>query len=264
MGAAPSKPRDPSRQLEIIDMGYSRTATMSFAMAFEEILDGPAMHGGTQMFNREDAYCQKISLLYKYKREGDRERLLKTLREVFGGFVGCSDCPAIHFLPELLELHPEARVVLVTRDPARWWDSFSVFGDAEVKTPLYRWLFALFLAPVPGARWFPSIAAGFDEDLERTHGVKRQDEAFLEKHNAWVRKQVPKDKLLEMDLAGGWEPLCTFLNKPIPDKPFPRANDREARDKFMRQKVLQAGVIWVTVLSASAVAGHSLWRLWKR
>jgi hypothetical protein len=27
---------------------------MSFAMAFEEILDGPAMHGGTQMFNRED------------------------------------------------------------------------------------------------------------------------------------------------------------------------------------------------------------------
>lgn len=75
---------------------------------------------------------------------------------------------------------------------------------------------------------------------------------------------MPKDKLLEMDLAGGWEPLCTFLNKPIPDKPFPRANDREARDKFMRQKVLQAGVIWVTVLSASAVAGHSLWRLWKR
>lgn len=54
MGAAPSVPQDPSRKLEIIDMGYSRTATMSFALAFEKLLDGPAMHGGTQMFNRED------------------------------------------------------------------------------------------------------------------------------------------------------------------------------------------------------------------
>lgn len=245
-------------------MGYSRTATMSFAMAFEEILDGPAMHGGTQMFNREDAYCKKISLLYKYKREGDRERLLKTLKEVIGGFVGCSDCPMIHFLPELMELYPEAKVVLVTRDPARWWDSFSVFADADIKTPLSKWAFELFLAPVPGARWFSSTAAGFDEDFKRTHGVAKQDQGFLEKHNAWVREQVPKEKLLEMDLNAGWEPLCTFLNKPIPNKPFPRANDREARDKFMREKVLQAGVIWLTIFSATAVAGHSLWRFWKR
>ncbi|KAK9779754.1 hypothetical protein SCAR479_03361 [Seiridium cardinale] len=263
MGAAPSIPRDPSRKLEIIDMGYSRTATMSFSMAFETILHGPSMHGGTQMFNRDDAYCKKISLLYKYKREGDRARLMKTLQEVIGGFVGCSDCPMIHFLPELMELYPDAKVVLVTRDPERWWQSFAVFGDENVKTEWAKTLFKIFLSPVPGARWFPATTQGFEEELLRTHGVKQQGKDFLEKHNAWVREQVPKDKLLEMDLAGGWQPLCKFLGKPVPDEPFPRANDREARDKFMKHKVLQASIAWIAILSATTVAGHSLWRLWK-
>lgn len=67
-----------------------------------------------------------------------------------------------------------------------------------------------------------------------------------------------------MDLADGWEPLCNFLDKPVPSKPFPRVNDREARDKFMREKALQASVAWVTLLSITAIAGHSLWRFWKR
>ncbi|KAI1871046.1 hypothetical protein JX265_006086 [Neoarthrinium moseri] len=264
MGAQPSIPRDTSRKLEVIDMGYARTATMSFAMAFEELLDGPAMHGGTQMFNREDAYCRKLSLLYKYRREGDRVRLMKTLQEVIGGFVGCADCPMIHFLPELMELYPDAKVVLVTRDRESWWKSFSVFGDETAKSAVATFFLQILLFPIPGARWFPSIVKGFEEDLWRVHGLESQDGLFLEKHNAWVRQQVPKDKLLEMDLAAGWEPLCRFLGKPVPTKPFPRANDREARDRFMRYKVAQASVAWIGILSTVAFAGHSAWRFWRR
>jgi hypothetical protein len=99
--------------------------------------------------------------------------------------------------------------------------------------------------------------------LERTHGIKSQTMDFLERHNAWVREQVPKEKLLEMDLAGGWEPLCKFLNKPVPNEPFPRMNDREARDRFMRYKVFQASIAWITIISATAVAGRGLYRFWK-
>ena len=29
------------------------------------------------------------------------------------------------------------------------------------------------------------------------------------------------------DSIAGWEPLCKFLNKPIPDEPFPNVNDKE-------------------------------------
>eukprot|EP00951_Prasinocladus_malaysianus_P048631 scaffold660670_cov43-Prasinocladus_malaysianus.AAC.1 len=55
-------------------------------------------------------------------------------------------------------------------------------------------------------------------------GVKDRENA-ISKYDAWygeVRKNVPAEKLLEYDVSMGWEPLCKFLNKPVPDVPFPR------------------------------------------
>lgn len=89
---------------------------------------------------------------------------MKTLQEVIGGFVACADCPMIHFLPELMELYPDAKVVLVTRDPARWWKSFAVFGDDTAKSPWTLLFLRIFLSPIPGARWFVDTAQGFDEE----------------------------------------------------------------------------------------------------
>ena len=37
-------------------------------------------------------------------------------------------------------------------------------------------------------------------------------------------QEAPKDKLLIYDLKKGWEPLCEFLKKKVPTKPFPRKN----------------------------------------
>ena len=54
MGAAPSIPRDRSRQLEVIGAGYGRTGTSAISMALEKLLDGPVMHGGSQILARED------------------------------------------------------------------------------------------------------------------------------------------------------------------------------------------------------------------
>ena len=54
MGAVPSIPRDRSRQLEVIGAGYGRTGTSAISMALEKLLDGPVMHGGSQILARED------------------------------------------------------------------------------------------------------------------------------------------------------------------------------------------------------------------
>ena len=35
-------------------------------------------------------------------------------------------------------------------------------------------------------------------------------------HNAAVKALVPKKKLLIYRIGDGWEPLCKFLDKPIP------------------------------------------------
>ncbi|KAM6537998.1 hypothetical protein FALCPG4_003887 [Fusarium falciforme] len=34
----------------------------------------------------------------------------------------------------------------------------------------------------------------------------------------------PKERLLEWSVEDGWEPLCEFLGKPVPDEPFPHEN----------------------------------------
>jgi hypothetical protein len=54
MGGVASVPTDPSRKLQVIGAGYSRTGTLTMALALEQLLEGPVMHGGSQLLNRED------------------------------------------------------------------------------------------------------------------------------------------------------------------------------------------------------------------
>lgn len=39
-----------------------------------------------------------------------------------------------------------------------------------------------------------------------------------------VRGMVPKERLLEWCVDDGWDPLCEFLDKPVPDEAFPVMN----------------------------------------
>lgn len=43
-------------------------------------------------------------------------------------------------------------------------------------------------------------------------------------HCNMIRGLVPKERLLEWSVEDGWEPLCEFLGKPVPDEAFPRVN----------------------------------------
>jgi hypothetical protein len=49
-------------------------------------------------------------------------------------------------------------------------------------------------------------------------------EGFI-RHNEQVRSMVPKDNLLEFTPDMGWEPLCKYLGKPIPEEPYPYVNE---------------------------------------
>lgn len=45
-------------------------------------------------------------------------------------------------------------------------------------------------------------------------------------HYTSIRSKVPPSRLLEFESKDGWEPLCKFLGKPVPeDLPYPRVND---------------------------------------
>ncbi len=53
-------------------------------------------------------------------------------------------------------------------------------------------------------------------------------ESFKRFYEEWVKSvptACPPTKLLIFDVKQGWEPLCKFLGKPIPEVPFPNTND---------------------------------------
>ena len=53
----------------------------------------------------------------------------------------------------------------------------------------------------------------------------------IDLYHKWVnqvKKTVPNDRLLVFSVKEGWEPLCKFLDKPVPDCPFPRINDTKS------------------------------------
>lgn len=88
----------------------------------------------------------------------DRPRLLKLLREATAGFVAITDAPGNIFVEELLELYPDAEVVCVSRDRAKWWKSWGA-----VTQQAGAGILNLILAPVPGKRWYPKLVSQFQE-----------------------------------------------------------------------------------------------------
>src|SRR5262249_1056241 len=51
--------------------------------------------------------------------------------------------------------------------------------------------------------------------------------AAFERHNAAVKAIVPSERLLVFEVREGWDPLCAFLQRPVPPVPFPPLNARE-------------------------------------
>lgn len=54
-----------------------------------------------------------------------------------------------------------------------------------------------------------------------------------------VRGMVPPERLLEWSADEGWEPLCEFLGKDVPDEPFPHVN---TKSKGWKEKEAQWGL----------------------
>ncbi|RYP73164.1 hypothetical protein DL771_003800 [Monosporascus sp. 5C6A] len=267
MGGAASVVTDPSRRLQVIGAGYSRTGTVSMQMALTKLLKGPVIHGGTQILEGSDACCKAWVEAYEAKRRGDREKTLKCVRRATAGFVATTDYPTLDFIPELMELYPEARVVLVRRDPERWARSIE-----EISKHVTTWWLPYAMWPVPGWRWFPTFLHHFAESIEKMKKVlkERGEDAdiggsttanMLLAHNDWVRSIVPKEKLLEMELGDGWAPLCEFLGVPVPDEPFPRANDADAAATYAKNVFKRLAQVWLGIFSVSGVVAYSVFRL---
>jgi hypothetical protein len=76
---------------------------------------------------------------------------LKLFKKGTAGYVAVTDVSHIVIVPELMEIYPEAKVVLCQRDPDKWYESFRNILDMASNPiiPILAWR-------APGIRWFPA------------------------------------------------------------------------------------------------------------
>ena len=85
--------------------------------------------------------------------------------------------------------------------------------------------------------------------------IAEGEEASTKFYNDWVdevKRTVPEDRLLIFSVKEGWEPLCKFLDMPVPDQPFPRTNDTNFMQNLMKSGRLQA---YLTFLGLPSLLG---------
>lgn len=190
--------------LRVVGAGLGRTGTHSLKLALEQLLGAPCYHM-TELFERPGDIAQ-----WQHAVDGERA----DWDAVFDGFAAAVDWPTAAFYDVLMDVYPDAVVLLSTRPSAEaWWASVSstivpaisrVVGDPA---PLEAMLFSL---------------------LERTFTPRWQDGdaamAAYTRHNEEVRRRVPEARLVQWQTGDGWGPLCRALGLPEPEEPFPHVN----------------------------------------
>ena len=134
-------------------------------------------------------------------------------RPLLTGFQAIVDWPGAYFWRELTAAHPEAKVILTVRDPERWYDSIQATIFSVLDEPMTRGAAGHHLHP----------------HLQRSaHRSRALPGRLYPAHSGGARAIAP-DRLLVFDVKEGWEPLCAFLDVPVPtDEPFPHVNDTAA------------------------------------
>jgi hypothetical protein len=202
--------------LQVIGAGFGRTGTLSLKAALAT-LDIAPCHHMVEVASRPEQAPRWAAAT----RNGGAD-----WRTLLAGFRAAVDWPAAAFWRELAMTFPDARVILTVRDAARWYASFR---DTILEHTTG-------LAPPPGS----ALRAVYDLTHELVlNGVfaGRADDAshaigVYETHNRKVVETIAAERLLVYDVAAGWEPLCRFLGRPMPQSPFPHLNTRAA---FLRE-----------------------------
>lgn len=175
--------------------------------------------------------------------------------QLLGHCAACCDYPSNVFGPELVAAYPDAKVVLVERDADAWFRSFDESIIQTMYHPLWRYLAAL------GARYVAEVDALTTTWAKHAFKATTRDEfranardTYREHYRA-IRAATPPERLLEYDLRDGWEPLCAFLGRPVPDVPFPHINDRETFHEKLMIIMKKAAKTFARKVSYVAVPG---------
>ena len=197
--------------LEVVGAGFGRTGTLSLKNALEKLGFDKCYHMMEMRQNPDHA--EVWSAAHREERV-DWDAL-------FEGYRATVDWPSCNLWEEQAVHWPDSKILLSRRDSDRWYESvmntiYKISKQAlESDNPVMKAM----------GLWSHEIIWNriFDGRMEdRAHAI-----GVYEAHNEHVIQTAPADRLLVFEVSQGWEPLCRFLERPVPDEPFPRVNTTE-------------------------------------
>lgn len=197
--------------LEVIGSGFGRTGTSSLKLALEMLGFGPCHHMDEVLENPP-----QVALWQDFAAGKTMD-----VADFFTGYRSQVDFPGAHVWRESAARYPKAKVLHTVRPEEKWWTSFSqTIGKLNATHQ------SLDLPP----HVHDMLDVADELFTRRTLGGDPTDReaclAAFRARQAEVEAAIAPGRLLVFDVAQGWEPLCAFLDVPVPDQPFPRRNDQ--------------------------------------
>ncbi|MCJ1441086.1 MAG: hypothetical protein MMC23_001572 [Stictis urceolatum] len=240
--------------------GLGRTGTNSLREALIELGYYDVYHyAAVLQVSPKDAEMWNEAFEGKFG-SGKKQYAKEDWDKLVGHCMAVTDAPCNLFAEELLAAYPDAQVILTTRDsPAQWYESVQ-----RTLLPFVKFLDDQSLVPRFMKAWGPDHPAS----LMTMIGWAKK---LYEEHSDHIREVVQEENLLEFNVKQGWRPLCVFLEKSVPEKPFPRVNYKEQRDKHTGEnaQIAMQTALWnlskaVVGMTGSAVAlGLGIFFAWK-
>ena len=205
--------------LQVIGAGFGRTGTMTLKHALEKLGFGPCYHM-IELTNHPEKAKDWI------RAANGRNINWNTILE---DYKAITDFPGCLFYKELLQQYPEARVILTVRDAESWYTSArrTIFRSyPTLRQGAYiaaNYLFSQRVRNLMQVGWLIQKTI-FRQTFKMQQFNRRKAIEIYEAHIREVQQYVPPEQLLIYDVKQGWEPLCDFLDVPVPQTEFPNTN----------------------------------------
>lgn len=220
--------------LKVIGTGLGRTGTHSLKISLELLGFGKCYHM-VELFQQPERL--------KYFKEAEKGKDVKW-DELFEGYSSAVDYPVARYYKQITQFYPEAKVIHTLRDPEEWYESATatIFWASKpyslkiLKLALHLPFSSEARRRIPVLLFNRKLSDWeFGKDLkDKTTVIKRYNDHYKE-----VVSIIPKERLLLFNPKEGWEPLCRFLNVPVPSEPYPRSNTR--KEFLQRVEIIGSG-----------------------
>ncbi|CAH8431385.1 unnamed protein product [Schistosoma margrebowiei] len=231
-----------SNELLIIGAGQMRTGTTSLKFALQLLFNQPCYHMYDVIYKYQESHIKKwIKIFNMHQKCVNIEKA--NWNDIFNECKFAVDYPTCVFYKDLMNIYPNAKVILTIRDTDSWISSCRATTASDMVMTKHITFTENIIYRLRGLRSLPILhdrmytkAFGSNYDQMTDDELKN---AFI-KWNQEVINYVPKDRLLIFDPNDGWKPLCEFLNIPIPENvPFPHLNKRiDLRNRLLKYRFL--------------------------